>query len=83
VTYKRLRQKIDYFKQSFNYVYHDVTHEQNATDDNLIYLSTKDIWGCASQIDFHSINMLQRASQEALNQYTRMLRQAGYTIITE
>ena len=80
VTYKRLRENIEYFKQSFNYVYHDVTHEQNATDNNLVYLSTKDIWGCAFQIDFHSINMLQRASQEVLNYFTRMLRDAGYSV---
>jgi N-acetylglutamate synthase-like GNAT family acetyltransferase len=83
VTYKRLREKIDYFKQSFNYVYHDVAHEQNATDDNLVYLSTKDIWGCAFQIDFHSINKMQQTAQEVLNAYVEMLRQRGYNVTTE
>jgi GNAT superfamily N-acetyltransferase len=82
VTYKRLRENIDYFKQSFNYVFHDVSHEQNATDDNLVYLSTKDIWGCAFNIDFDSINEMQQTAQDVLNRFTEYLQQQGYTVST-
>lgn len=81
VTYKRLREHMDYFNKSFKYVYHDVTHEQNANDNNLIYLSTEDIWGSAFNIDFHSVNLLQQAAQNVLNRHTQMLRNAGYEVV--
>lgn len=83
VTYKRLRQHMDYFNKSFKYVYHDVTHEQNASDNNLIYLSTEDIWGHAFNIDFHSVNLLQQAAQNVLNRHTLKLISLGYEVVTE
>lgn len=82
VTYKRLRENIDYFKNTFNCVFHDVSHEQSATDDNLVYLSTKDIWGCAFQIDFDSINVMQQTAQEVLNKFVEYLRQYGIAVET-
>jgi len=59
-----------------------VSHEQNATDDNLVYLSTKDIWGCAFNIDFDSINEMQQTAQDVLNRFTEYLQQQGYTVST-
>ena len=80
VSYKRLRDNIDYFKESFNYVYHDIAHEQSANDNNLVYVSTKDIWGNAQGISRLSIDMMQKACQRVLQKRIQQLQSLGFIV---
>lgn len=83
VTYKRLREKTDYFAKTFDYMFHDIEHEQNASDNNLVYISTQDIWGTNFKINLFTINLVQHACQTILNRQTEKLRNAGYTVTIE